>query len=454
MVLFNPGEIAAAPYVGYLTNRTLSGVYAQELGAAAILVEHRYWGYSSPFEVLSTDNMKYLTLRNAIADMNYFAKHVKLPFDTSGKSNADKAPWIFVGGSYTGALAAWISSIAPGTFWAYHASSAPAEAVYDYWQYFYPVQQGMPSNCSKDVTLVVEHVDDVLSTGSEAEKLNLKIMFGLQNLTHDGDVASALQNGPWAWQSNSFTTGYSNFYQFCDAVEGVTGGNSTIPTAQGVGLTKALAGYSSYIKNQVIPGYCQNYGYSDAADDDVECLDSYNPQNHMYTDLTVSNPYDRQWMWMLCNEPFSYWQDGAPEGTPTIVSRHVTAAYWQRQCDLFFPTVNGVTYGSNPSKTPHTSTVTENLWTGGWFIPNKATKNTRVLWVNGEFDPWRTAGVSSQFRPGGEWQSSAEAPVYIVPKGIHTSDLSIRNGAANAGVAAVQASLVKQMVQWVGEYKH
>lgn len=36
------------------------------------------------------------------------------------------------GGSYSGALAAWTASIAPGTFWAYHASSAPVQAIYDF----------------------------------------------------------------------------------------------------------------------------------------------------------------------------------------------------------------------------------------------------------------------------------------------------------------------------------
>ena len=36
------------------------------------------------------------------------------------------------GGSYGGALAAWTESTSPGTFWAYYASSAPVEAVYNY----------------------------------------------------------------------------------------------------------------------------------------------------------------------------------------------------------------------------------------------------------------------------------------------------------------------------------
>jgi hypothetical protein len=109
------------------------------------------------------------------------------------------------GGSYSGALSAWTESTSPGTFWAYHASSAPVEAVYDYvsilllvlkhsdsqqWQYFYPVQQGMPKNCSKDVSLVVDYVDTILTTGSEADKLALKTKFGLQGVVHDDDFAS------------------------------------------------------------------------------------------------------------------------------------------------------------------------------------------------------------------------------------------------------------------------
>lgn len=185
---------------------------------------------------------------------------------------------------------------------------------------------------------------------------------------------------------------------------------------------------------------------------DTECFNTYNPENPMYTDLTVGNVYDRQWTWMLCNQPFSYWQDGAPAGTTTIVSRLVTASYWQRQCELFFPPVDGHTYGSSPSHVPQESTTTTNLYTTGWFEPLKATSNTRLLWVNGEHDPWRTSGVASQFRPGGPWQGSANAPALLIPDGFHCSDLRLYNAQANPGVQAVVNQAVAQMVKWVGEY--
>jgi hypothetical protein len=51
----------------------------------------RYWGESSPYDDLTTENLQYLTLKNSIADLTYFAKNVDLPFDTNSSSNAQNA---------------------------------------------------------------------------------------------------------------------------------------------------------------------------------------------------------------------------------------------------------------------------------------------------------------------------------------------------------------------------
>jgi hypothetical protein len=107
MVLFQAGEADAGYYTGYLTKRTISGLYAQEMGGAVLLLERgyltrsimalrnrgadRYYGESSPYDELTPKTMQYLTFRQALADTVNFAKNVKFPFDTTGKSNADKA---------------------------------------------------------------------------------------------------------------------------------------------------------------------------------------------------------------------------------------------------------------------------------------------------------------------------------------------------------------------------
>jgi hypothetical protein len=137
---------------------------------------------------------------------------------------------------------------------------------------------------------------------------------------------------------------------------------------------------------------------------------------------------------------------GAPRSTPTIVSRLVTADYWQRQCALFFPTVNGYTYGSNIS--PDNNVHKVNKYTQGWRLED----TTRLIWTNGQFDPWRTSGVSSEFRPGGPLPSTAQHPLQIIPGGFHCSDLRLKNGQFNAGVQTVIDNEVKQIVEWVSEY--
>lgn len=195
VILFTPGEINVTGYQSYVTLNRTTGVLASEIGAAVIVLEHRYWGNSSPYPELTTKNLQYLTLENSISDLTNFAQSSRLPFDRKRTSRPTKAPWLLMGGSYSGALAAWTASTNPGTFWAYHASSAPVQAVENYWEYFLPVQEGMPVNCSKDVSLVIDHIDSVFLNGTAEEQYKLKAMFGLEKLKHPGDFASAIENG-------------------------------------------------------------------------------------------------------------------------------------------------------------------------------------------------------------------------------------------------------------------
>lgn len=132
VVFFTPGESAAAAYTGYLKNTTITGLFAEAIGGAVVLLEHRYWGDSSPYDVLTTENLKYLTLEQSIKDTTYFAREVRFPFDLNGTSAAPGAPWVAAGGSYSGALTAWTEAVDPGTYWAYYATSAVVETVFDF----------------------------------------------------------------------------------------------------------------------------------------------------------------------------------------------------------------------------------------------------------------------------------------------------------------------------------
>ncbi|KAL2132698.1 hypothetical protein VTI74DRAFT_3461 [Chaetomium olivicolor] len=447
--LVTPGEQSATGFNRtWLSSARLSGKFASQTGGAVIVLEHRYWGESSPYEELTVQNLQHLTLDNSLKDLTYFAKTFVPPFDNSGKSAADKAPWVFMGGSYPGALAGWLAAREPGTFWAYYSSSGVVEAIGDFWQYFVPVQEATPKNCSADVGAVINYVDLVLTFGTPKMKKDLKDKFLMGEL-EDADFASALENGPWQWQSTQFfsvkNTGYNPYYRFCDYVENVWP-NSTnkVPGAGGVGLTKALDGYAKWVKEQLLPGFCEAAGYPEwKGTYNVGCFQNLNPSNVAYKDLTPGNWVNRQWWWMLCNEPFEWWQDGAPLLRPTLVSRLVNAPYWRKQCSLLFPTSQGgPTYGIAQGK--RASFV--NSWTGGWDVTN----TTRAMHTNGQLDPWRDATLSSQFRPGGPVKSSEKLPVRLVKGGVHCSDLYGPNWDVNEDVRKLAEDATGQMKRWVG----
>ncbi|KAK5659863.1 hypothetical protein OQA88_13326 [Cercophora sp. LCS_1] len=462
---FTPGEAPAAEYTGYLTNRTMVGQYAQAMGGAVILFEHRYWGESSPYTVLDTKNLTYLNVENSVLDLAHFTKNVKLPFDKSGRSNSDRAPWVMIGGSYSGALAAWTNKLAPDAFWAYHSSSGPVQAVFDFWSYFIPIHRGMPKNCSADLERVADHIDKTIAENNKTEIHNLKDLFGLADLEYHDDFAIAIGSVVNSWQGLQQSSNYSGFFKMCDTIEGVRpvdmgDNNSTTNgtyrlarrfTAKksvpdiGVGLHEALPNLAAWYKYEYLPDSCSIYGYKEWKDPlSLGCFDTYNETSIGFTDMSLNNTINRQWYWMLCNEPFAYWQVSSPSNHPTFIPRVVKPAYWQRQCDLYFPPKDGATYGSQDGKT----TDMLNAFTNGWDLTN----TTRLLWSNGEFDPWRSASVSSELRPGGPMESTPEAPVFVLPGGIHCHDLQWRNGEYSPRIRKIQVEMLDIMKNWVDSF--
>lgn len=134
---------------------------------------------------------------------------------------------------------------------------------------------------------------------------------------------------------------------------------------------------------------------------------------------------------------------GAPKGRPTVFSRLVGPEYYQRQCELLFPREGPFTYSSNRGKTAKDI----NRHTGGWLN----TKTTRLITTNGEFDPWRSASIASEFRPGGPFKGNREAPALLIEGSRHCNDLTLRN-AVHAPIAAAQKVLLEQITKWVKEF--
>ncbi|TFY82702.1 hypothetical protein EWM64_g1303 [Hericium alpestre] len=102
ILMFTPGENNAGGYSGYLTNISIFGMIAQQEKGATLLIEHRFFGLSNPYPDLTSKSLKYLTVQHALDDFAHFAQNAKLPMPGGDSVTPDKAPWILLGGSYSG----------------------------------------------------------------------------------------------------------------------------------------------------------------------------------------------------------------------------------------------------------------------------------------------------------------------------------------------------------------
>jgi hypothetical protein len=72
---------------------------------ASVILEHRYYGESQPFNNLSTDSLRFLSVEQSMADIAHFVQKVEFP--GLPDLTAPKTRYILYGGSYSGGLVAF-----------------------------------------------------------------------------------------------------------------------------------------------------------------------------------------------------------------------------------------------------------------------------------------------------------------------------------------------------------
>ena len=96
-----------------------------EYNAQFLVLEHRFYGDSQPFDDWSLDSLQYLNSEEGLADLAYFLE----------KINENNVEILVVGGSYPGALSAWFRSRYPHLAAGSWASSAVVQPIVDFQQY-------------------------------------------------------------------------------------------------------------------------------------------------------------------------------------------------------------------------------------------------------------------------------------------------------------------------------
>lgn len=155
-----------------------------------VILENRYYGDSYPFENSTTDNLRFLTNEQTIADNAYFAQNAVFP-DVAGGDNLTAAttPWILYGGSLAGAETAFSLVKYEGLLWGGIASSAVVHAVHGYPEWYNPIQANGPSDCITRINNIIDKIDFLIETNNAEAIQQVKEIFGLGTLTDLRDFA-------------------------------------------------------------------------------------------------------------------------------------------------------------------------------------------------------------------------------------------------------------------------
>ncbi|KAK3071791.1 hypothetical protein LTR53_008029 [Teratosphaeriaceae sp. CCFEE 6253] len=156
---------------------------AERLGGLVVVWEHRFYGKSLPLALDEKSTQleqqaayQYLNTEQALEDVVFLATHFEPPEleDVWIDLQPERAPWIWIGGSYAGQRAAMIRNRNPDIFRAAWSSSAPVETAIEFPEYFLKTSRELPKACRQVIRDAVQHVDDTLLWGSMVKKSRLR----------------------------------------------------------------------------------------------------------------------------------------------------------------------------------------------------------------------------------------------------------------------------------------
>ncbi|TEA19232.1 putative extracellular serine carboxypeptidase [Colletotrichum sidae] len=444
VIILAAGETDAKERLPFLDHGILS-ILAKATGGVGVVLEHRYYGKSFPVEDLSTENLRFLSTDQALADTAYFAKHISFPGYEHLNLTAPDTAYIAYGGSYAGAFAAFLRKLYPEVFWGGISSSGVTAAIIDYWEYYEGARLFSPGECAETTQKLTQVVDRVLLGKAKGDKAThikeLKELFGLGPL-EDDDFANTLSFGISGLQSTNWDPAQdsSAFGTYCATVssDSVLFG-STRHLRSTVDKLLSASGSESKLANRLLNyvGYVRDYVKKGCSDGDlVRCYSSRIESN--YNNTSLHQGMGRSWTYQVCTE-WGYFSTGSgvPKDQLPLISRLIDVEYSSIYCREAF----------NITKDPDVGAINKH---GGFDF-----SYPRVAIVDGEADPWRAA---TPHKIGLNRKSTTSEPFLLIPLGVHHWDENsakpedITPDFPPTSIKKVQAEEVEFVTAWMKEW--
>ncbi|KAI9727347.1 MAG: hypothetical protein M1828_006967 [Chrysothrix sp. TS-e1954] len=408
------GEVDASTRLPYIQKGILY-ILSKATGGMSVVIEHRYFGTSFPTADLSTENLRFCTTDQALADTVNFAKNVVFKGHEHENLNADAVPWIAYGGSYAGAFVAFLRTLYPGVFYGAISSSGVTKAIWNYWEYYEPIRQYAPQQCVKNTQLLTNVVDNIL-IGKKAPKYTamLKKAFGLSGLEHSTDFANAIAQGIGGWQSTNWdpAVNAADFDEYCGnitstkvihpATTKLMSEAKKLITIGGHGsqadkLTTPMLNYIGYI-NQTVVQACAEENQTQ-----YQCFSNYNITTYQQHSLADFNSIS--WPYMYCTQwGFLQTGSGVPKDQLPLISRTLDLDYESLICK----------YAFNMTTPANTTAINQY---GGYDIAYPRLAN-----IGGQWDPWRPATpLAPEAKPWHRVNDSSE-PFLLIADAVHHWD--------------------------------
>ncbi|KAJ6494321.1 extracelular serine carboxypeptidase-like protein [Mycena sanguinolenta] len=435
------GETSAQARNAFLLTGIVAEL-AQATRGMGMILEHRYYGTSFPepglisSEGLSTDNLRWNTADQAIADIAYFAQHVSIPGHNDEDLAAPGRPWIIctVVPWQAGAEVAFTMTQYADVIYGGISSSGVVQAFKGYPQWYYTIQENAPQDCIHSVEDIVDKMDFLINTNNTAALTDLKAIFVIF-IPSSPSNPMVYPTSTWQelnWDPN---TGSDDFFLFCDAV---TSTNSTFSDVDSQlskytsgAIWKNLGNYANYIKTNIIP-LCP----AGVDLDSNECFGTHNA-------TAWANPFDlsgnRAYLYQSCSE-FGLWSQGAPAGRRTLLSRSIQTEYTEQACRWSFP-------DGRFTKVPPSPMLER--WNKFGALKLQV---DRLAQVDGGIDPWQYACVHSP--DGFKRPNTLLRPYYEIKQGGHHWD---ENGLLNISaepdfIQAIHKYEIQFVKSWLADF--
>ncbi|KAF2711862.1 peptidase S28 [Pleomassaria siparia CBS 279.74] len=403
------GETSGVDRLPFLQKGIVAQV-AQATGGIGVILEHRYYGTSFPTIDISTENLRFLSTEQALAEIDFFARNVQFE-GLDQDLTAPNTPWIVYGGSYAGAQAAFTRVVYPETFWGAISSSGVTKAIYDYWEYFEPTRQFAPPDCVSGTQLLVDVVDKIITVKNNTANISkLKNTFGLGGITDNRDFANVLTGGIYGLQGTNWdpTQNSPDFFYYCGNISSPTVVNTPVePLRANVTELLAYAGYENdTLAENTLLNAISYFGVTSVAAWNA----SGTSQDAYFTTLDadfyarddIAQQVWRSWDYQVCTE-WGYIQTGdTPADIKPLISRTLDLEYLSEFCVLAF----------NITTPPAIENVNKY---GGFEI-----EYPRLAIIGGNADPWRPATPLADNAP--KRNSTTEEPVLLIAHAVHHWD--------------------------------